>query len=251
MPLVRGHHSFDDHFTQIPNEWLRDSRLSFKARGILALLMSHRQGWSLSIETLAKQNLEGKDAIRTAITELEDAGYLQRSQANEGGRFGEAIWITKDPSGLPLSENPPSENPTPKKNINKEEQFKNTKEEAGEFETFWKAYPRSESKQEAKKAYLKAIKKISHDELMKSLERYKAHNTKNQIIFAYAATWLNGERYLDEYDAVTPATEQREKALDHTKAFLAEQAELARRAAPPPKCKHGNSVASCRMCLAS
>ena len=35
MPVIRGHHSFDNHFTQIPNHWLRDSRLSFKARGLM------------------------------------------------------------------------------------------------------------------------------------------------------------------------------------------------------------------------
>ena len=42
MPLIRGYHSFDDHFTQIPNSWLRDTRLSLKAIGLLkiALLFS-------------------------------------------------------------------------------------------------------------------------------------------------------------------------------------------------------------------
>ena len=131
MPLIRGHHSFDDHFTQIPNAWLRDNRLSFKARGILSLIMSHREGWSLSIQSLADQNLEGKDAIRSAIEELETAGYLTRDQVNERGRFGESIWMTKDPADLPMAENPMTENPTPKKTITKEEQSKNTKEDAG------------------------------------------------------------------------------------------------------------------------
>ena len=70
MPLIRGHHSFDDHYTQIPNEWLRDTRLTFKSRGLLALIMSHSQGWSLSIASIANANQEGKDAIRSAIKQL-------------------------------------------------------------------------------------------------------------------------------------------------------------------------------------
>ena len=249
MPLIRGHHSFDDHFTQIPNQWLRDARLSFKARGMLALLMSHTQGWQLSIASLAEQNREGKDAIRSAIQELEELGYLTRSQVNEGGKFGESTWTTNDPADLPLSGFPPSDNPTPKNNNLKEEQFKNTKEE-GDFETFWKSYPRSESKSQAKRAYQRALKKISHDELMKALETYKAHNSKNQIIFAYAATWLNGERYLDEYEAPgSPYAEKSKIEREKTKEFLAEQEILAKQSAPVPKCEHGESIVRCRKCL--
>lgn len=129
MAVIRGHHSFDDHFTQIPNQWLRDARLSFKARGLLSLILSHSAGWSLSINSLAKQNQEGKDSIRKAIKELETFGYLKRSQVNVGGRFGESIWTTTDPSEIPLAEIPlaekqSSENPTPKNNNYLEKQSK-------------------------------------------------------------------------------------------------------------------------------
>ena len=143
MPLIRGHHSFDDHFTQIPNDWLRDNRLTFKARGVLALIMSHRQGWSLSIATIAHSNQEGKDAIRSAVKELEDCGYLLRSQENDGGRFGESIWTTQDPADLPMTENPTTDNPTPKKNIIKEEQVKELNAHSDElFQEFWTSYAR-------------------------------------------------------------------------------------------------------------
>jgi hypothetical protein len=247
MPLIRGHHSFDDHFTQIPNAWLRDNRLSFKSRGILSLIMSHREGWSLSIQSLADQNLEGKDAIRSAIEELEIAGYLTRAQVNEGGRFGESIWMTKDPADLPMTENPMTENPTPKKNIIKEQHLKNTKEEAGEFETFWKLYPRHDGKSEAQKAYVKALRKIKHSDLMDALEKYIGHNTKHSIIFAHASTWLNQERWTDEYDVL--AVKVREKAKAVSDEYLAELREREKLAAPAPKCPHGENVALCRSCL--
>jgi len=64
MPLVRGRHSFDDQFTQIPNAWLRDNRLSLQARGLLAQLMSHAPGWNITQESLAKANNIGRDAMR-------------------------------------------------------------------------------------------------------------------------------------------------------------------------------------------
>lgn len=141
MPLIRGHHSVDDHFSQIPNDYLRDGRLSLKARGLLGLLMSHKEGWSLSIQSLVTQNIEGKDAIRSAIEELEALGYLERYQVNEGGRFGEVIFKTKDPdaplageplAGEPLAENPLTENPPPKNTKEKKTNTKNTKDLRGD-----------------------------------------------------------------------------------------------------------------------
>lgn len=128
MPLIRGNHYVDSHYSQIPNAYLRDGRLSLKARGLLALLMSHKEGWSLSIQSLVDQNKEGRDAIRSAIEELETLGYLERYQVNDGGRFGEVVFITKDPTDLPLSENPSADNPHPKKTIDKKTKVKKTKE---------------------------------------------------------------------------------------------------------------------------
>jgi hypothetical protein len=116
-----------------------------------------------------------------------------------------------------------------------------------EFETFWKQYPRHEGKASAEKAYLKALKKISHSELVKALERYKAHNQKHSIIFAHAASWLNAERWADEYDVMITEVREKAKAVsDEYLTFLREQEKLA---APAPKCPHGENVALCRSCL--
>ena len=103
MPLIRGHHSFDDQFAQIPNAWLRDSRLSLKAIGLLAQIMTHVPGWNMSINSLSTRNNVGRDQIRTAIGELEEFGYLTREQSREDGRFSETIWRTSDPTDIPLS----------------------------------------------------------------------------------------------------------------------------------------------------
>ena len=69
-----------------------------------------------------------------------------------------------------------------------------------EFDKFWKAYPRSDAKQDAYKAFPKALKKTTLDTLLKSLEVFK--NTEswqrdNGKYIPYASTWLNGERWLD------------------------------------------------------
>lgn len=132
MPLIRGHHSFDDQYAQIPNAWLRDSRLTLKAIGLLAQIMSHRPGWNMSIRNLAANNKVGRDQISAALKELETHGYLVRTQERgENNKWGEAVYTTSDPlPEKPLPENPSSGNHATKNTNNKENQTKeeNTKE---------------------------------------------------------------------------------------------------------------------------
>jgi len=118
------------------------------------------------------------------------------------------------------------------------------------WEEFWDLYPRSESKAEALKAYQKTLKKKSAEYLLERLNLYIAHNKKHDIKFAYAATWLNKERYLDEYDQVQKSqADYRAKIDQEHKDRMREYEELQKASAPPPKCPHGNSVVSCRECL--
>ena len=250
MPVIRGHHSFDNHFTQIPNHWLRDSRLSFKARGLIALVMSHSQGWSLSVNALAEQNQEGKDAIRSAITELEALGYLTRSQLNEAGRFGESIWTTHDPAEIPMAENPTTENPTPKKNIIKEEKVKNNNDEL--FLEFWNAYPRKLDKAKAFRAFKSALRRASFEDILAGVLLYRNDPKRDPDFTKYPATWLNSDAWenaatLPEVRAEIEARREKEKRFSD--AFLKEQEELAKKAKPAPKCPHGESIARCKKCL--
>ena len=68
------------NFTKIPNELLRDKTISHKARGILCLLLSNREGdWTSYQKTLITGH-EGKTAIISGLQELEAAGYLWRVQ---------------------------------------------------------------------------------------------------------------------------------------------------------------------------
>ena len=87
--IVRGPRAAD-HFTIISNAALRDERLSWKARGLLAYLLSMDTGWETSIRRLATVAPDGKSAVETALAELEALGYLERRQqrAAEAGKFG-------------------------------------------------------------------------------------------------------------------------------------------------------------------
>lgn len=68
----------DNNYTVLQNSLLRDTRLSWKARGILAYLLSQPPGWHCWIDHLVNSAPEGRDAVRTGLAELERHGYLRR-----------------------------------------------------------------------------------------------------------------------------------------------------------------------------
>lgn len=208
MPIIRGQHHFDSHFTQIPNAYLRDSRLSYKARGLLAELMSHTPGFEVSRERLAANGADGDRAIRSAIAELEAVGYLERQQSRDDlNRFGAAIWVTKDPESLantPSVRFAPAGN-APARNAGlKNTNEKNTKkpyvqdELERQFEEFWKLYPRRQGRGGALKAFAKVLETVKVADVIAGAERFASDpNLPQKQFIPMPATWLNQERWLD------------------------------------------------------
>lgn len=110
------------NYTVMSNYHLRDKQLSLKAKGLLSLMLSLPEDWDYTLAGLARISLEGKDAIRAAVVELERAGYVQRRQTtDQAGRFGVNEYIIREhpisresplegpSSAQPLSENPMTE----------------------------------------------------------------------------------------------------------------------------------------------
>lgn len=70
-----------------------------------------------------------------------------------------------------------------------------------DFEKFWKVYPKHISKQEAKKAFLKAIKKVDLDVLINAVKKqsmWVQWQKDNHAFVPHASTWLNQGRWEDE-----------------------------------------------------
>ena len=84
-------------FTTISNSALLDQRLSYKAKGLLVMLLSRPDGWTFRVDWLVKQSQDGREAVRSGLKELEDYGYLKRRPRRvDGGRLQGWIWFVTD-----------------------------------------------------------------------------------------------------------------------------------------------------------
>ena len=203
MPLIRGHHNFDDHFTQIPNDWVRDSKLSLKAIGLLTQLMSHRPGWNMSISSLARFNKTGVRTIKSAVQELELYGYLVRSEKQEhnpDGTFADYVWTTADPLQNSVTAKSVHAKQHTKNTITKEEQpIKNKQENISTdtFDKFWEFYPKKKARADAEKAWSRAIKRKPASEIIELAKAYSQGKLPAEEYIPNGSTWLNNNRWED------------------------------------------------------
>ena len=279
MPLVRGTHKFDNHFTQIPNAWLRDSGLSYKARGILAELLSHAKGFTVSRDRMARMSKEGKDAISSGIAELEAHGYLRREQTRlPNGTLGPTLWVTQDPTGpvntavepladYPAAVDPAAVDPHSKNNEVKNNNVKNTKlleSLENDFEKFWDIYPRRVARADAHRAFSKHYEKHG-SKILEGAKRLAAdpNAPADKKFIPYPATWLNREGWDDEPYPPRERTPE-EIALRVTQRNEAERLEREQRqarqreedkaleaaATEMPICEHGKKLIHCVPCCA-
>ncbi len=109
-------------YTVMSNYHLRDKRLSLKAKGLLSQMLSLPEDWDYTLTGLSYINRESKDAVRSAVNELERCGYIERRQTtDERGRFSVNEYIihespvepeTAEDTAAPLSENPTTATPS-------------------------------------------------------------------------------------------------------------------------------------------
>lgn len=67
---------------------LQDDNLSWKAKGILAYLLSLPDDWQIYEKELQTHSKDGKDSLKTGIQELIEAGYIERKRIrNEKGQL--------------------------------------------------------------------------------------------------------------------------------------------------------------------
>ena len=105
-------------YTVMSNHHLRNKELTLKAKGLLSQMLSLPENWDYTLAGLSYINRESIDAIRTAVWELEKAGYITRRQGrDEKGKMIAIEYTIYEQPQSPGSHSPGLENPTPGKPI--------------------------------------------------------------------------------------------------------------------------------------
>jgi len=89
MPIVRVIKDKKHPYLLMNKTGIDDTRLSFKATGLLAFLLSKPDNWYISYKNLIASKNDGQRSVTSAFKELLDTGYILKSRLrNKNGQFG-------------------------------------------------------------------------------------------------------------------------------------------------------------------
>lgn len=90
-----------DGWVLVPRNIMRDRNLSWKAKGIVAFMASHQEGFQVNRTFLEAAATDGKEALNSGLRELREAGYLTTEREHdEDGRFqGTSYMLHREPVG--------------------------------------------------------------------------------------------------------------------------------------------------------
>lgn len=243
MSIIRSPR-LESNFSVMSNAVIRDSRLSYRARGVLLEILSRPDNWRVSGDSLARSGKEGRDAILTALKELRDCGYIRMVKIRkEDGTFETTNYVYDSPQDVaPSPENPttdsveppyPEKPPTGKPQLDNQGSLevlsKKNLDTNAEFDLFWNVYPRKVAKKAAELAFAKAAKHTPVGMILSGAARYAKDPNRVEAYTAHPATWLNGHRWLDGALPEREKTAEEKKAEELRKAK--EKEELDRRLA--------------------
>jgi hypothetical protein len=100
-------------WTTVDNRIITDRRLSMKALGLLVYMLSKPDNWEFSQESLGQWFSEGREAMRTVMKNLADAGYIKREIVRApGGQLRTITIVSEEPdTGFPAPAEPPPADP--------------------------------------------------------------------------------------------------------------------------------------------
>lgn len=88
MNFFRKAKGAENPYVMMPKAILGDTSLSWKAKGLLAYLLSRPDDWQVWEKDLVARSRDSRDSVRSAVKELIQAGYILRERIQgEKGRF--------------------------------------------------------------------------------------------------------------------------------------------------------------------
>ena len=173
----------DKNYSVINNTVLRDERLSWRARGVAAYLLTQPDNWTINSDNIWSKGTEGRDAVRSALKELEKTGYLKRTKLqDENGKFSTVLTLYE----IPTTENQSS--------VNQSSVFQasniNTKEEVLRRSTKDPASQADASQSSGRRGGASPRKRATPDPKVKEiLDAYVEVRGKNGINYGKESAW--------------------------------------------------------------
>ena len=112
------HHTRKERdYTVLDNEMLRNPNLSLKAKGLMSYMLSRPPNWVFTVQGLSVSCKDGPDSVRSAVQELEKAGYVVRKRKREKGKYKEVEYeiYEKPIQEIPAQVEPQKAKPSKKK----------------------------------------------------------------------------------------------------------------------------------------
>jgi len=200
----------------VMNAVWRESKSTGRARLVLLSIADHQGelgAWP-SIETLAKMVNSSPRSVQRDIQELINLGELQvdfRSAPTSGPYKANRYWVKVSGVTTEVTEvtNTASEVTDLESGVTDSASevtaggvltlnrtiTKPLKETAEKFDEFWNLYPKKIAKADALKAWNKATKTKTADELLKLTKAYAEGKLPEDKYIPYPASWLNKELY--------------------------------------------------------
>jgi hypothetical protein len=229
--VFRPRLSHDGNFTIIPNAWIRNSGLSAQANYLLIYLVSHEIGYEIKFNQISHETGLGVKALRSSIAELTKAGWLKTERSvKSNGQLGAYRYSITEPIGTTspqgtvaqstVAQATVAEGTHIKKTNNKENNLEedNEKELARQasenelFQDFYKSYPRKRQPGDARRAFSKALKEASFEDIIAGAIRFANDpNLPPERYIPYPASWLRAESWSD---GPLPVDPRRQKELN-------------------------------------
>lgn len=83
-------------YSTIPNHVFEDGRLSMEARWLLGYLLSKPDNWIVRVRDIRNIGNCGRDKATSMVNELVSAGYAEKEQRRDGGKFGATVLVIYD-----------------------------------------------------------------------------------------------------------------------------------------------------------
>ena len=94
--IFRVKKNADNPFVMIDRRPIENPKLSWKAKGILAYLLSRPDNWVVRLGDLVKHSPDGAFSVRGAIKELRNAGHITYQVDRENGHIKQWILIVHE-----------------------------------------------------------------------------------------------------------------------------------------------------------